>query len=162
MLQELEQIAIKYKKIAEYALDLKKQNTILVNQIGYIKQTMESLVDDKINLEHQNGLLNLQLTQIKTNIENILSNTDWECEANKLTDNILTENIPSQSINSLPILEEEDNAEFKEQEKSLPYFAINPSLGDFINDKQNSTDTNNTQGKLIFNNEQEILINHKM
>ena len=78
MIKDLEQLAIKYQKIAEYALQLKQENSMLYNQIDNLQQQLTLLVEDKLQLEQRNAFLSNQLKHAKQHLLGIIDNVYWE------------------------------------------------------------------------------------
>ena len=82
MIKDLEQLAIKYQKIAECAIQLKQENSLLYNQIDNLQQQLTLLIEDKLQLEHKNNFLANQLKNIKQSLLVILDNIQWEDPSN--------------------------------------------------------------------------------
>ena len=78
MIKDLEQLAAKYQKIAELALQLKQEKFILYNQIDNLQQQLTLLVEDKLQLEKKNNFLTNQLKQLRQSLSGIIDNVYWE------------------------------------------------------------------------------------
>ncbi len=72
MIKDLEQLAIKYQKIAEHALHLKRENSVIHAQLESLQQQLALLIDDKLQLEHKNNILTTQLDHIKQNLISVI------------------------------------------------------------------------------------------
>jgi hypothetical protein len=85
MIKDLEQLAIKYQKIAEYALHLKRENSVIHAQLESLQQQLALLIDDKVQLEHKNTILMQQSEQIKQNLITMVDDiTDKQTEISGL------------------------------------------------------------------------------
>ena len=78
MIKDLEQLANKYQKISQLALQLKQENSVLYNQIDNLQQQLTLLIEDKLELEQKNNFLANQLKQAKQNLLSVIDSINWE------------------------------------------------------------------------------------